>query len=280
MTDEDVVRASPSTGVSPPTGAASTGATAGAPTAWSCLATVLAPLTYVHVVLGLAGIAAGVAAVVLARRRDAAAPMQRLAVFALGLAVLVMVRVPFPVWVVVGLLAVAARRWDWVRPVDGWLPVGEVDRLTRVAGAAVVVGAGVALTVWARWTDTFGEGTLQLVELLRSAPLVALVPLGALFAVVNAVAEEIAYRSIVQDAVTAVWGPGVAVVVQAGAFGVLHVAGFPAGVVGMVLATVYGLVLGVLRMRTGGLRVPVVVHVAADVTIAALVWLLVVPAVA
>lgn len=240
------------------------------------MAILLAPLAQVHVAFGLAATVAGLVAVVVARRRGAAAPTRRLAVFCLGLAVLVLAQVPFTVWVVVGAMALAARRWDWLRPAHGWLPAGEVDRITRVAGAVVVVGAGVALTVWARWTDTFGESTLQLVDLMRGAPLAAVAPLGAAFVVVNAVAEEVAYRGIVQDAVTADSGPVVAVVVQAVAFGVLHLAGFPAGAVGMGLALVYGLVLGWLRLRTAGLRVPVVVHVAADATIAVLVWLLLV----
>jgi uncharacterized protein len=60
---------------------------------------------------------------------------------------------------------------------------------------------------------------------------------------------------------------------QAVAFGALHVAGFPAGAIGVVIAAGYGLVLGTLRMITGGLRYPIVAHVCADLTIAA--WFLI-----
>ena len=58
-----------------------------------------------------------------------------------------------------------------------------------------------------------------------------------------------------------------AVLVQAAAFGLLHLSGFPGGAVGVGLAAVYGVMLGVLRRRAGGLLAPYVAHVAADLTV-------------
>jgi hypothetical protein len=61
-----------------------------------------------------------------------------------------------------------------------------------------------------------------------------------------------------------------AFVVQAVAFGLIHWRGFPRGLDGVVLATVYGLMLGAIRRRTGGLLAPWLAHVFADVVILAL----------
>jgi membrane protease YdiL (CAAX protease family) len=59
---------------------------------------------------------------------------------------------------------------------------------------------------------------------------------------------------------------------QASAFAALHYqAGFPRGVAGVALTFVYGLVLGVLRCRTGGLLIPFLTHVLTDLVILAIV---------
>jgi membrane protease YdiL (CAAX protease family) len=54
-------------------------------------------------------------------------------------------------------------------------------------------------------------------------------------------------------------------------FGVGHLHGFPSGWIGVGLATIYGLMLGVVRLRTGGLLAAWIAHVAADFTIACLI---------
>jgi membrane protease YdiL (CAAX protease family) len=58
-----------------------------------------------------------------------------------------------------------------------------------------------------------------------------------------------------------------AMFIQGVAFGIVHANGFPRGVVGVVLASVYGVSLGLLRLRSGGLLAPFVAHVIADATI-------------
>ena len=93
----------------------------------------------------------------------------------------------------------------------------------------------------------------------------------AVFVVVNATAEEVAYRVVAFDAARRSVGPWLAVVVQAATFGTLHVAGFPAGLAGIGLTFLYGLALGAIRLLTGGLRLAIGVHMLADATVAALV---------
>lgn len=112
-----------------------------------------------------------------------------------------------------------------------------------------------------------GELPPAYVQAAAGRPLWLLVVAGAGFSLVNAAVEEAVFRGVLQTALERVSGPGVAVVVQAVAFGLLHVVGVPTGLVGALMAGAWGLLLGVMRWRTGGLLAPYVAHVAADATI-------------
>ncbi len=90
---------------------------------------------------------------------------------------------------------------------------------------------------------------------------------GCCFSIGNAVLEEVAFRGILFDALAGEWNAAVAVVVTALVFGFIHQAGYPPGSLGAVLAGLYGVALGVLRVWTGGLLVPMFCHVFADATI-------------
>ena len=91
--------------------------------------------------------------------------------------------------------------------------------------------------------------------------------------------EEAVYRGIVQDALEGVVGSGAAsLTLQAAAFATMHFqAGFPRGIAGVGLAFLYGLVLGVLHRRSGGLAVPVVTHTINDLVIVGILLWRVVP---
>jgi membrane protease YdiL (CAAX protease family) len=88
-----------------------------------------------------------------------------------------------------------------------------------------------------------------------------------LFAVVNTVLEELLFRGVLYDGVEWQWGWKAAVLVTAAIFGIFHVAGYPPGFVGALMAAIYGLLLGWLRHRTQGLILPILAHVFADATI-------------
>jgi membrane protease YdiL (CAAX protease family) len=60
-------------------------------------------------------------------------------------------------------------------------------------------------------------------------------------------------------------------VLQAVAFGALHVTGFPRGWVGVALATIYGLMMGAVRRRSGGMLAPWIAHVLTDVVIVGII---------
>jgi membrane protease YdiL (CAAX protease family) len=70
------------------------------------------------------------------------------------------------------------------------------------------------------------------------------------------------------QATDATFGPGwVSIAVQALGFGVWHFYGFPGGVVGVGLATIFAAMMGVLRRRSRGMLVPWLAHTCADATI-------------
>ena len=103
-------------------------------------------------------------------------------------------------------------------------------------------------------------------------PLWLLIPAAFVFSLVNAAVEEAAYRGVVLGALdTAGVTAAAALVLQAVAFAALHFrAGFPRGLAGVALTFVYGLVLGELRRRAGGLLAPFITHVLTDLVIVTL----------
>ena len=95
---------------------------------------------------------------------------------------------------------------------------------------------------------------------------------GILFSIGNALLEEIVFRGVIFDAASAFAGDGMAVFLSAALFGMCHLQGYPPGALGGVLAGVFGLCLGWLRMMTGGLGLAVLVHITADATIYSLIF--------
>jgi uncharacterized protein len=238
----------------------------------SVVALALLPLGQIAIAVGLAGAALAVAVVGagagVRHRRWVAVRVAALALLVAGFG---LVGLPFGLWPAVGALWLASHRWPQMRPDDGWFPPGHSSPGAWVLLVATVLGAAVALWLWLLSDPELGEATLELVELARRTPAAGVVAFIVLFVLVNPVVEEVAYRLVVFEAARAAVPAAGAVVLQAVAFGTLHVTGFPAGALGMALAFVYGLALGALRLLTGGLRLPVIAHIAGNVTIAALV---------
>jgi membrane protease YdiL (CAAX protease family) len=108
---------------------------------------------------------------------------------------------------------------------------------------------------------------------LPPAALVVAAPFGiVLLAMANAAFEEVVWRGVIMQSLESAFGRGAFVcVLQAVGFGVWHFRGFPSGVVGSVLAGIFALMMGILRMRGRGMLAPFIAHVCADATICALV---------
>jgi membrane protease YdiL (CAAX protease family) len=237
----------------------------------------LLPLGQVVPVVGLAG---GTLAliVVVAGVRAGSWPAVRVATMGLLLGVFGLFGLPFALWPAIGVLWLSSRRRPDLRPDAGWVPSGHSSAWTWGLAVATVLGAAAALTAWLLSEPALGASTVQLVDLARGAPVGVIVGFVAVFVLVNPLVEEVAYRGVAYEAARAGAPVATAVVLQAVAFGTLHVAGLPAGAVGVGLSFAYGLVLGMIRVSTGGLRVVVLTHIATNAAIAALVLTILVPA--
>lgn len=156
------------------------------------------------------------------------------------------------------------------RSAFSWVKIGRID---RVAWALLyltgVISTG-ALILWAFWTKDLGAG-LRMVQGLNQYPAWLIFLIGIpLFAMFNALAKEIVYRGVLQEALLRVFSSPVAILLQASAFAAIHVAsGFPNGIVGYIMVFVYGVMLGYLRTRAGGMLAPYLTHVLADLVIGA-----------
>ena len=155
-----------------------------------------------------------------------------------------------------------------------WLARGELGRAVLGWAAAIAAVSGTCLVAW--WKLVRPDlSDLTLVSLLPDVSAPALLAAAVLgWSALNAVAEEFFFRGALQHALTRSLGGGLGIAVQAAAFGLLHYRGFPRGWSGVALATIYGLMLGALRRRSGGLLAPWLAHVAADVVIVGiLLWM-------
>jgi uncharacterized protein len=99
---------------------------------------------------------------------------------------------------------------------------------------------------------------------LAPGPLVAV---GLAFAMVNAFVEEALFRGVIMHHLQGTLGTWLAVGLQALLFGMLHLDGYPYGPLGVVMAGAYGVLLGLLRVHSGGLLACWLAHVCADVVI-------------
>jgi membrane protease YdiL (CAAX protease family) len=93
---------------------------------------------------------------------------------------------------------------------------------------------------------------------------------GVAFALLNSAVEEAIFRGIFLQALDSAVGPGTSsLVIQAVFFGWLHYSeiGFPKGLAGVAMASVYGLLLGYLRYRSQGMLAPWLAHAGTDIAV-------------
>jgi membrane protease YdiL (CAAX protease family) len=192
------------------------------------------------------------------------------AVFSVG----VLASWPAAVTTVVACLAPLAAlsgcgRFARLRPATPWLRPGRLTRDVVALGITAILVAALAITVWSLAVHPDASAYLHG---LRDYPLwLGIVGIGG-FALVNPIWEETLFRGVVLTELARTWGVRAAVIVQAVVFGMAHWAGIPSGWLGMVMAGCWGLVLGIIRVRSRGILIPYVVHVCVDAVIAALAF--------
>lgn len=148
---------------------------------------------------------------------------------------------------------------------SGTVTRGAFDRGNALLMVLFVVLSASALIGW--WW-LFDPDLSDVVSRMPEVHLAVLVAAGVAFAGLNALGEEAVWRGVGLHALKAggITGPP-ALVLQAVSFGLVHINGFPRGWIGVGLASIYGLMMGVLRIRSRGLLVPWVAHVFADLVI-------------
>ena len=176
----------------------------------------------------------------------------------------------WPLYTLVPLIlyAVTVMAFSPLRRSLSWLTVGELNWKVLALLASVSLLSVGALTGWYTLVGPDLRGYAQRLPVF-AIPSLALACLT--FALVNATLEELIWRGVVFDALTARVNLGLAVSVQAVGFGLLHADGIPSGILGMAMATSYGVLLGILRAVSGGLFACIIAHVVADLTIFSLI---------
>lgn len=162
------------------------------------------------------------------------------------------------------------RRVTWLRGAGHWLMRGGLGAdVWRLVLGSVMIAAGTLVGWYALFRPNVDDIVAGYVPALSLGWLLVG---GWLFSMLNAAVEEAAYRGIIQSALESTLGVGVpALVLQAAAFGALHIGGFPRGWLGVGLAFIYGLMMGAIRRRAGGLLAPWIGHVATDVVIVSII---------
>lgn len=172
-------------------------------------------------------------------------------------------------------LAFAIVGHVWAKPLDAqsWLLSGRPSPVGWTLVLTTIPLSAAGLLLWAHYLQPDLTKFRQLLP-FEYGPLV--VALGACgFALLNAAAEELAFRGILWAAMVRLglhWQ--VTLFIQALFFGLFHYQGVPGGKAGVVLVFVWGLIQGLIRQASGGLLLPIISHVAADLTIIGLLLLL------
>lgn len=172
---------------------------------------------------------------------------------------------PLPTALALGTVLVVGKLFPFTRGTFGWLKRGELGR-TQVA-AIVVISAVSAIALVAWYTIVNPDFSDISGRITRMHP-VALVFAGLLFSAGNAICEEFVWRGMIYEALERASFPVTAVILlQALSFGFSHINGFPRGVSGIVLASIYGCLIGAVRHNSKGLLAPTIAHAFADAVI-------------
>jgi membrane protease YdiL (CAAX protease family) len=152
----------------------------------------------------------------------------------------------------------------------GWLRPGRMDGKSVLTVLLVLAVSALALFIWERSSSPNMTGYARLVPEMPAGYLPIYV---AVFALVNALAEELLWRGAMLAALDIALGAGgLALALQALQFGIAHYRGpFLYGWAGVALSGIFGWVLGRIRRRTDGLLACWLAHAAADFTILLLI---------
>jgi membrane protease YdiL (CAAX protease family) len=168
-----------------------------------------------------------------------------------------------PLVVYGGVLGVSQR----LRKSVLWFRPGRLGFDIWLLGSLVVVVSTGALVAWNLiCRPDLGPNRVNIPPM----PLWLLPLTGVAFALLNSAVEEAIFRGIFLQALDSAVGAGtISLVIQAVFFGWLHYSeiGFPKGLAGVAMASLYGLLLGYLRYRSQGMLAPWLAHAGTDIAV-------------
>lgn len=174
------------------------------------------------------------------------------------------------------------RTWPliWIAPLAGYFALvvllrplrttftgwsfGRVNSPAILATIVIAVLSSATLMLFQSWSQ---PDLHTYASALPKLPGGAILIAGIVFAILNAFLEELIFRGVLFTAIESQVNTTMTVIITAALFGYGHMHGYPPGPIGAVLAGIYGLMLGWLRVFTGGLGLPVLAHIVADATI-------------
>jgi len=172
---------------------------------------------------------------------------------------------PLPIIMALVLVFAAGRLLKFTRGGFDWIRKGDLGPRQIAAIAIISALSGMVLFGWYMIVK---PNISDLTGVVPHATPVVLIATGLVFAFGNAACEEFVWRGIIFNALERTIRPGAWVLcIQALSFGVAHAHGFPRGASGIVLAGIYGYVLGLVRQDAKGLLAPIAAHFLADAVI-------------
>ncbi|HHP7230724.1 MAG TPA: type II CAAX prenyl endopeptidase Rce1 family protein [Xenococcaceae cyanobacterium] len=140
----------------------------------------------------------------------------------------------------------------------------------------VILTVAVSGTALLLWFLIFHPDLSYVLTFIPSWQPLLLILSGLSFALVNAAVEETIYRGVIMQGLDAVFGANyVSLLLQAVVFGTIHLNGVPGGNIGVLMASIYGLMLGIIKRFASGMLAPFIAHVFADLVIFSIVVILV-----
>lgn len=172
---------------------------------------------------------------------------------------------PLPILLALVIVLVVGKLVTFTRGAFNWIKKGDWGRQQIAIIAIVATVSGISLVCWYLIVK---PDIADLADTIPHVHPIILIMMGVLFAITNAICEEFIWRGIIFNALERTFLPGAGVLcVQALSFGVAHVHGFPRGASGIVLASIYGYIIGCVRQHAKGLLAPIAAHIFADVVI-------------
>lgn len=165
---------------------------------------------------------------------------------------------PSSILLAIALYGMIVATVPWLRRSAGWIRPGHLSRSDLLL---VLILAILTALVLLGWIVLARPDLSDLVETVPDAAPLTLVFFGFLFALINSFGEEVLYRGAFMYALESALGSETAALLtQAMYFGLLHINGFPRGPSGMVLAALFGVVCGFLRLKTRGMLASWITH--------------------